>query len=292
MSRIELLSPAKLNIFLEVIGKRSDGYHELETVMLRTDLSDLMVFEQTSGTQIELRLSDETPPELRSGFPLDSSNLILRAAENLQRRSQVQMGARISVTKVIPPESGLAGGSSNAATTLRGLCRLWNLQPPEDELHEIAATLGSDINFLLSGAKAAICRGRGEIVVPVEVAQEFWFVAVRPKTGNSTPTVFRETNIPSVPESSSGIVRRLTGETDEPLEKFCFNRLTDAACIINGEMSRLMNSMQKCSLKPAFMSGSGSTCFLVADDQHDADRLRSLVECSTGLRCWVLQTST
>ncbi len=291
MSRIELLSPAKLNIFLEVTGKRPDGYHELETVMLRTNLSDLLVFEQTSEMQIELQLSEATIAELRAGFPLDSSNLILRAAESLRRRFQVQMGARISVTKVIPPESGLAGGSSNAATTLRGLCRLWNLQPSEEELHAIAATLGSDINFLLSGAEAAICRGRGEIVTPVELAQEFWFVAVRPKTGNSTPAVFRETIIPAFPESSSTIVRRLTGETEEPLETFCFNRLTDAAARINGEMSRLLSSLKKISMKPAFMSGSGSTCFLVADDQQDADRLRSLVECSTGLRGWVLRTS-
>lgn len=291
MSPIELLSPAKLNIFLEVVAKRSDGYHELETVMVRTDLSDVMVFENALDGQIELRLSQDTLPELRRGFPLDATNLILRAAESLRSRFQVQMGARITITKVIPPESGLAGGSSNAATTLRGLCRLWNLEAQDTILHEIAAGLGSDINFLLSGTHAAVCRGRGEIVLPVRLSEDFWFVAVRPSTGNSTPVVFRETQIPTSPESSAGVVRRLTGESRQALEELCFNRLTDAACRVNAEMCSLLTSLETVSRRPAFMSGSGSTCYLVAQNQHEARRLKSLVETMTGLRSWVLRAT-
>ncbi|MEJ7595676.1 MAG: hypothetical protein WKF77_29550, partial [Planctomycetaceae bacterium] len=163
-SQLTLSSPAKLNIFLEVLAKRSDGFHELETVMLRTQFCDQLTFHPAPFSVLMLSLSDATPADMRSAIPLDESNLILRAARALQNATGTSFGAHMILHKRIPPESGLGGGSSNAATTLLGCRQLWNLNVSDDQLHAIAATLGSDINFLLSGASAAVCRGRGEII--------------------------------------------------------------------------------------------------------------------------------
>jgi len=159
---IVLSSPAKLNIFLEVLGKRPDGYHELETVMVRTQFCDQLTFQHTSSPEITLSLSDATSAEIRASMPLDESNLIVKAAFALQVANRVStrepMGARIILHKRVPPESGLGGGSSNAATALLGCRQLWNLDVSDAQLHSIAASLGSDINFLLSGAAAAVFR--------------------------------------------------------------------------------------------------------------------------------------
>ena len=193
---LTISSPAKLNVFLEVSGKRPDDYHELETVMLRTSLADQLTIRRTDSESLTLRFSDATPESMRVGIPLDGQNLILRAAEAVRKRVGSSSGAEFILHKRIPPESGLAGGSGNAAAALLGCRQLWKETLPDAELHEIAATLGSDINFLLSGHRAAVCRGRGEIVEPIALNRRLYFVAVRPRRGNSTAEVFRAATLP------------------------------------------------------------------------------------------------
>ncbi|MCA9060666.1 MAG: 4-(cytidine 5'-diphospho)-2-C-methyl-D-erythritol kinase, partial [Planctomycetaceae bacterium] len=153
-------SPSKINVFLEVCARRADGFHELETVMLRTDLLDVLSLTPRNDATIVLEWSPRTPAALRIGIPLDESNLIVRAARALQQHSDSRAGVHITLQKRIPAQAGLAGGSGNAAACLLGLNRLWNLHLPVERLHEIAATLGSDLNFLLSGVRAARCTGR------------------------------------------------------------------------------------------------------------------------------------
>ena len=202
--------PAKLNVFLEVAGKRPDGYHELDTVMLRTRFADQLTVTPVNSGRLSLRFSDATPEQMQSGVPLDESNLVLRAAEALRVRTGVSCGADFILHKRIPPQSGLGGGSSNAASALL-LCReLWAPDVSDLVLHEIAASLGSDINFLLSGHSAAICRGRGEMIEGIPLARRFAFVAVRPKSGNSTPAVFRASKLPPAPRSSNEIAAFLS----------------------------------------------------------------------------------
>ena len=287
-SQLTLSSPAKLNIFLEVIGRRPDGFHELETVMVRTQFCDQMTFQQTSSSELTLSLSDATPTDMRSGIPLDETNLILRAARALQQATGTLHGTHIILHKRIPPESGLGGGSSNAATTLLGCRQLWNEVVSDDQLHAIAATLGSDINFLLSGAPAAVCRGRGEIIEPIRLARKLYFVALRPRAGNSTAAVFRQTEIPDTPRSSKPLADSVKHGTGN-LQSRIFNRLTDAASQLNPSMAMLLKQIPQIAGRPAFMSGSGSTVYIVATSRPDAQSVTDQLKDSCRLPVWILE---
>lgn len=286
---VAISSPAKLNVFLEIKGQRSDGYHELETVMVRTSLADQLTIRRVDSELLTLRFSDATPEALRAGVPLDGQNLILRAAEAMRRRLGHSSGAEFILHKRIPPESGLGGGSGNAAAALLGCRRLWNAALSDAEMHEIAASLGSDVNFLLSGNRAAVCRGRGEIIEPIAVNRRLYFVALRPLQGNRTAEVFRATTLPKMPVSSSEIVKSLIGVSAVPLDRLILNRLTDAAMQINPEMAAIMMRLQSVAKRPVFMSGSGSTVFLVAGTAPQAAELLSRVRRIMHVNCWLLE---
>jgi 4-diphosphocytidyl-2-C-methyl-D-erythritol kinase len=279
-STIEVRSPAKINVFLEVLGKRNDGFHELETVMLRTSLHDVLRFETSISGQLSLRPADYSPPELAETFPLDDSNLILRAAQALREHTQTHQGAAITVNKRIPPEAGLAGGSSNAATTLLALNRLWGLDLPKQTLHEIAASLGSDINFFVEDCRAAVCSGRGERVAPIQPGGCLYFVAAQPASGNSTPEVFRQLRVPGIEQRRDvrSTIAAVKSGTMKNLQDASFNRLTKAAQELNPDMADLMRVMAQDTGRTVFMSGSGSTCFVIARHQREAGRLKSRLQ--------------
>ncbi|MCA9083623.1 MAG: 4-(cytidine 5'-diphospho)-2-C-methyl-D-erythritol kinase [Planctomycetaceae bacterium] len=282
-----LKSPAKINVFLEVLGRRSDGFHELETVMLRTGLHDVLEFRSlpgTSGDPVRLKLMN--PGIHNSNFPLDGQNLICKAAKRLlewtwerSHNDQPHPSAEIWVWKQIPAEAGLAGGSSNAVTTLIGLNRLWRLNLSRGELHQIAASLGSDLNFFVEDVRAAVCRGRGELVTPVECGGSFHFVAFRPPVGNSTPAVFSALKIPpaDAQRTPGSVLDAIRRGIPGLLEKTAFNRLTDAARTVNPQMADMMEIIERLTGRPALMSGSGSTCVLAARNRRDAIRLQSLI---------------
>lgn len=276
-SRFDLLSAAKINVFLEVLGKRDDGFHELETVMLRTDFCDVLSFAHNTSQKIELTLALGSVVG-EGEFPLGDSNLIIKAAAALKQQTGCRHGASIAVKKVIPAEAGLAGGSSNAATALVGLNRLWGLGLTKPQLHQIAATLGSDINFFIEDCSAAICRGRGELVEPIPTGGTLHFVAVRPEVGNSTPGVFSKL-VPSTSTcTSEAVVAAIASGDAVQLSSSIFNRLTHPAAVCNPAMKSLLDSMSKLTGKPAFMSGSGSTCFVVADSQQEASKIEELLK--------------
>jgi 4-diphosphocytidyl-2-C-methyl-D-erythritol kinase len=283
-------SPAKLNIFLEVCGKRPDGYHELDTVMVRTTFCDTLTVMPRDDQQLRLRFSDATTESLRHGVPLDHNNLILKAALKLREFYGVSpQGADFILHKQIPPESGLGGGSGNAAAALLACRTVWNLSATDADLHSIAASLGSDINFLLSGCPAAVCRGRGEQIFPIPMTSRLFFVAVRPAQGNSTPDVFRRTRIPETPVSSTNIAQCLADGSTSQLDKFMFNRLTQAACEANPEMAELISRLQHLTRLPVFMSGSGSTVFLRCRSSHEARRLQTRVQQQLRVTAWYLE---
>ncbi len=286
---LTISSPGKLNVFLEVPGKRQDGYHELETVMLRTNLADQLSVRSNITGALSLTFSDATTEAMRSGVPLDGRNLILKAAEAIRLRLNAPFGAEFILHKRIPPESGLGGGSGNAAAALI-LCRqLWNAPLSDADLHEIAASLGSDINFLLSGHRAAVCRGRGEVIESISVSRRLHFVAFRPRKGNSTADVFRATSLRGELRSSADIVRNLADSNSGQLASLIFNRLTEVASKLNPEMATLMARLQHIARRPVFMSGSGSTVFVVADNVQDAAGLLLKVRGSLKICGWVLK---
>ncbi|MDP3703242.1 MAG: 4-(cytidine 5'-diphospho)-2-C-methyl-D-erythritol kinase [Candidatus Omnitrophota bacterium] len=178
---IHLRAPAKLNLYLRVLGKRPDGYHEIETVFARVDLADELTFEPARDLCLTC---DE--PTLSCG----EDNLILRAARALQRATGASAGARIHLMKRIPIAAGLGGGSSDAATALRGLNELWHLSLGQARLQELAAGLGSDVPFFLSQDPFAIGRGRGERCEALPSNARFAHVLVVPPQRLSTADIY------------------------------------------------------------------------------------------------------
>src|SRR5262245_11906869 len=171
-------APAKFNLFLEVIGKRDDGYHDLESLIVAVDLFDLMEFVLIDEQGVGFHSTD---PELESG----PGNLIVQAALGMMVRYRPEGGVAIRLTKKIPMQAGLGGGSSDAATTLLALNDLWGIQAPRTELAEIAAILGSDVAFFLS-PPAGWCTGRGETVEPEPMTGQLDLVVVKPPMGCPT----------------------------------------------------------------------------------------------------------
>ncbi len=247
--------------------------------MLRTNLCDQMQFEHCATGEITLHLADAEGAAANDRFPLDDTNLILRAANALREYTGTERGAEISINKRIPAEAGLAGGSSNAATTLLGLNRLWDLQLPRLELHSLAASLGSDVNFFIEECSAAVCLGRGEIVKPFHAIGPLFFVAARPHTGCSTPEVFAGLDLNFEPRCSAALLESLRTGCREELVRSSFNRLTESAQRLNPVMGDLMKQMSAVCDRPSFMSGSGSTCYVVATSQREARRLLSRLSC-------------
>lgn len=261
-------SPAKLNLFLEVKGRRDDGFHELDTVMVRTSFCDQIVVLQSLDSSPTLTVTGD--PDLASSIPTDESNLILRAAHAFQVATGSPTGWSIQLAKFIPMEAGLAGGSSNAATTLMALNKAGGNPLGRSQLHELAASLGSDINFFVEDCEAAVCSGRGEVVTPISPAATFHFVVARPAIGNSTPAVFRQLKHQSELVGSAEVVAALIAGSFRQLQQALFNRLTKPACELNSEMAEMLHQLEAVCERPAAMSGSGSTCFVCCENEADA----------------------
>ena len=218
-STLSIMSPAKLNLFLHITGRRQDGYHELQTVFQLLDWGDRLAFTPNDSGVITLK---SNAPDI----PLED-NLIVRAARMLQRDS---LGADITVEKHIPTGAGLGGGSSNAATTLLALNHLWRLGLTREQLQTIGAGLGADVP-VFAGARSAWAEGVGEILTPVEVPQR-WYLILVPDCHVSTAEIFshRQLTRNSIPikmatffegdsrNDCEQLVRRLYPEVDKALK--------------------------------------------------------------------------
>jgi 4-diphosphocytidyl-2-C-methyl-D-erythritol kinase len=177
-------APAKLNLHLEVLGRRGDGYHELRTLFQTIDLHDQITVRETPGSEILLSV------EPAGSVPDDTSNLVVKAALALRRATGVERGAALHLTKRIPAGGGLGGGSSDAAATLAALNKLWQCEASRAELCEIAASLGSDVPYFLLGG-LALGVGRGEEVYPLPDLPSLPVVVVTPDVEIATPLVYR-----------------------------------------------------------------------------------------------------
>ncbi len=271
---VEILAPAKLNLFLEVRGRRPDGYHEIETLMVTLDLCDRLTFEDDASGEIRLTCNEPA-------LPVGDENLVVRAAKRLRAEAGGLRGARIVLEKAIPSEAGLGGGSSDAAATLAGLERLWGLSAGVEALDAIAGVIGADVAFFHHGP-AAICRGRGEKVEPVSGSPTYHFVLVRPPFGLSTARVYQRVQLPAVPRVVDETLAGFASGDAEHLGRCLFNRLQPAAESLRPELARVRDALgnlapQVCG---ALLCGSGSTYFGLCRDQtaalEVADHLESL----------------
>ena len=271
---VEVLAPAKLNLFLEVLGRRPDGYHEIETVMVAISLCDTLTFRDEPSGELRLRCSDPT-------LPVGSDNLVIQAADRLKAATSCPRGARIQLTKAIPAQAGLGGGSSDAAATLVALDRLWDLGIPDDRRDALAAELGSDVPFF-NHLPAAIGRGRGERVEAVPLNQIYHFVLVCPPVGLSTADVYRQVAPPRRPRPVGPVREALARGGPADLGRSLFNRLQPIAEALRPDLSRVRDALANLGprLDGSSMSGSGSAyfglCRTSAAARHAADILQPL----------------
>jgi 4-diphosphocytidyl-2-C-methyl-D-erythritol kinase len=263
-----LRAPAKVNLFLEVTARRPDGYHELRTLLVAVSLFDALTFAPARGA---IRLSC-TDPNLGTG----PENLIVRAAELLQRHTGTTAGAVIGLTKRIPIAAGLGGGSSDAATTLIGLNRVWKLGLGRDELIGLAAMLGSDVAFFLR-PPAAWCTGRGEDVTPWPVGRRLHLVLACPPFGLSTAEVYRGVAVPARPVSGAAMKKAVQAGDAAAIGRLLHNRLQKPAMALRPELTDWLGWLAAQRPLGQLVSGSGSTVFALARDAADARRIAAAV---------------
>ena len=275
---LRLAAPAKINLFLEVPGRRADGYHELVTCMAPLAWADELTF--TAADRLSLTCDDPS-------LPLDTDNLVLKAALALQRQTATNHGAAIGLTKRIPSTAGLGGGSSDAVTTLRGLNQLWNTQLSEPELMNLAAQIGSDVPFFLAQSWAW-CRGRGEQVTPCKSGISIPLLLVCPLAGLSTAAVYQTLNAPSLDvgkqqaRGESAMAEAIRMSNLQAISHLLYNRLQLPAerCLpLVGELRQLFAQAASQGLcLGSLMSGSGSSYFAVCRSQQETQQLARYVQ--------------
>lgn len=277
---MKLLSRAKINLYLKIKGKRPDGFHELETLMCPLSLHDEIELTKTP--------SEITLEVIGMNLPLGPENLAYRAADAVRKRSKTDQGVHIRLKKRIPAGGGLAGGSSNAASVLLGVNRLWDSGLTSSELHEIAASLGSDINFFLEEGPS-VCRGRGELLTPTQINQSLPVLLINPGFGVSTPWAFKAyAAAPTV-----GISGRLTlchqpASASEPLT---FQLQNDLEPVVTGKFLWLAAAkdwlLRQSEVQDALMSGSGATLFAICSSEEALNSLQAKAVSFFGSTVWI-----
>lgn len=252
---IRVFSPAKINLYLCVLSKRLDGFHELDTLFERVSLGDTLTF-RTADT---IRLSTDC-----AALPTDESNLVVRAAMLLKKERRVKKGADIFLQKRIPVAAGLGGGSSNAAATLVGLDRLWKLRSSRRTLLRLAAQLGSDVPFFLMNTSYAVGRGRGERLKAVRKGPKLWHCLVQPPFGISTREAYgalRGRFLTHPRPNARMLLRLLRTGRSEGLSKHLINSLELALNKRVTDIDRIKKMILKSGAFASMMSGSGSVVF-------------------------------
>ncbi|MBX5436589.1 MAG: 4-(cytidine 5'-diphospho)-2-C-methyl-D-erythritol kinase [Alicyclobacillaceae bacterium] len=258
---------AKINLTLDVLGRRPDGYHEVDMVMQTVDLSDLVWLDETDGDAIEVESSS-------SQIPADHRNLAYVAADVFRRAAGIRRGVRIRIDKSIPVAAGLGGGSADAAAVLRGLNRLWNTGFSADELAQMGARVGSDVPFLVQSG-CAIARGRGERLERVDHSLRAWVVLIRPPVFVSTAEVYEALSpqdYTSEPRSRQLVERLVAGDLEQ-VQALVHNGLADAAKRLYPEILQVERRVEHLSPVPVHMSGSGPTLYCLFAARGPAQRL-------------------
>lgn len=258
-------APAKINLSLDVLDRRPDGYHEVEMVMQTIDLADWVILEPEE----DVRLTCSHP-----ALPVDERNLAMRAAQLLRREAGVSEGAAIHLEKRIPLSAGLGGGSADAAAVLRGLNRLWRLGMSLDELAALGAELGSDVPFCVYGG-TALARGRGERIERLPDCPPVWVVLVHPPIPVSTAAVYgrlRLNDIRNRPSTERMVDAVRRGDV-EAIAREMGNVLETVTFALHPEVERLKAQMLRFGAMGALMSGSGPTVYGLVDKEGKAARI-------------------
>lgn len=269
--KITIAAPAKINLFLEILGKRPDGYHEIETVMQGISLYDYIHMEN-HDKDIEFTCSN---PKLTVG----EDNLILKAVRLFQKASGISRGVKIHLDKRIPVGAGLGGGSSDAVATLSGLNRLWQVGYDETKLISLAEKLGSDTPFFVFG-NTAICKGRGEVVTPYNLPVKYHYIVIYPKFEVSTATVYKNFKIVLTKnlKDVSFFLQSLASGNPEQLGACLYNRLEDVVFKLYPEIEKIKKTLAKFDFCGILLSGSGSSLYGLCRGEKDSKEIEQQIK--------------
>jgi 4-diphosphocytidyl-2-C-methyl-D-erythritol kinase len=276
-------SPAKINWNLRVIGRRPDGYHEIESLVSAVTLYDHLIFTEGHLPGIELSCDDPR-------IPTDDRNLVCKAAGLLAQAAQYPLRLRCRLNKQIPAGGGLGGGSSNAAATLKSLNQIWSLYWPRERLLPIAGVLGSDVPFFLFG-NSAIIRGRGERIEPVPLDWPGWIVLLMPSFSISTADVYRAWVPPreDLSDASESNLIMVADHDAVAMMQQTFNMLEDPAMKVCPPLRDVLANAAKLAERPVRLSGSGSTLFTAFDTQPEAEIFANRAEETLGVTARLVQ---
>ena len=274
---MQVLAPAKVNLSLKILGRRADGFHDIETFISPISLCDELTIEK-QGNGIEFRCDDPSVP------PGDE-NLVVQAAKAFLHKTNCDGGVSIELKKKIPHGAGLGGGSSDAASTLLALNQLFETNLPREALAELGAEIGSDVPFFIFES-AALCRGRGELVVPEKLKERLSILLLKPEFGVPTAWAYKRwqdsREIPGVSYAAQEFHgHRFVNDLERPVfEKFVFLAQTKAWLLKQPEVGA------------ALMSGSGSTVFAVLRPDVDVDLVAKRAKDQLDPRLWTFVCHT
>lgn len=252
--RLLVKAPAKINLSLDVLHKRPDGYHEVKMVMTTIDLADRIELIPLASDTIKIISHNRFVPD-------DHRNLAYQAAKLLKDTFGIRTGVAISITKTIPVAAGLAGGSSDAAATLRGLNKLWKLGLNLDQLAELGSKIGSDVSFCVYGG-TALATGRGEKIEHIPAPPPCWVILAKPTIGVSTAEVYRNLNLNTIAHPDvDGMVQAIKNQDYEGICSLVGNVLEDVTLKKYPEVANIKEQMKRFGADAVLMSGSGPTVF-------------------------------
>jgi 4-diphosphocytidyl-2-C-methyl-D-erythritol kinase len=254
--KVTELAKAKINLTLDILNKRADGFHEVEMIMQTIDLTDQMIFSLRNDMDITIECDV-------SYVPTDDRNLAYKAAKLLQDRYSIKKGAHIILHKKIPVSAGLAGGSSNAAATLRGLNQLWDIGLTLEELVTLGAEIGSDVPFCVYGGGTGIARGRGELIERIPKAPPMIVLLAKPQLSVSTSVIYQNFNFDNIMHkpNTKEMINAIINQDAKMICDNLANVLETVTLSMHPEVERLKEQMLAFGADGVLMSGSGPTVY-------------------------------
>ena len=273
MNSITLKSRAKINLSIDVLGKRQDGYHLVEMIMQTIDLYALIEINEKDNDQITIKsTSDE--------IPLDCNNLVYKAANLIKKTFNINKGVEIHIKKNIPVAAGMAGGSSNAAAVLVGLNKLWNLNLSNQQLEKIGLKLGADVPFCINGG-AVLASGIGEELTPIKgLTKDVCILVCKPDLFVSTKEVYECIDSKDIDKRPNNkfLIECLKNEDTRQLAENMFNVLEGVTMDKHPVIQQIKDIMTNNRALGAMMSGSGPTVFGLYENREDAVKCKAILE--------------
>ena len=262
---ITIKSPAKINLTLNVVSKRKDGYHNLETIMVPVSLWDEIEILTTNSKKIKIICDNKE-------LPVDDDNIINRAIRLLWDVTGLKIGVLVKLKKNIPVAAGLGGGSSNSASVLLALNKIWKAGISRKQLMKIGKKLGADVPFFVHG-KTALVKGIGEKIYPIKIKRDFWSVLVNPGFPVSTAWIYKNLNLPLTKKAKNN--NKLTsllekGERPDLWSKYLFNDLENVTLKKFPVLTEIKKAIMERGALNVLMSGSGPSIFGVFGSRNKA----------------------